>query len=270
VTVCIAAICLDEGKHKIVLCSDTKVSSALGSAETASKDLHIAHRWRPLTSGNEADIVALHRLYRSRFKDSKNLTADKLDESIKSPLRQRKRDLADEYTFSRYNMSYADFLASGKEKLPDEEFRNAVRNVAAIRLRCSLIIAGFVDNSAEIYCTDEDGVARATNDFAVIGEGQYLAQSALLRRKQHDALSLHATLYNTYEAKRYAEAVGSVGKYTLQAVITPGAKRELTSLGVDKQLRKSYATYGPKTLPNEFALDGPIYFSEEQKKEETE
>ena len=39
---------------------------------------------------------------------------------MKFPLRQRKKDLSDEYTFSRYNMSYADFIAAGKDKFPDE------------------------------------------------------------------------------------------------------------------------------------------------------
>jgi hypothetical protein len=269
VTVCIAATCQDKEKNKIVLCTDTKLSSALGSAETGTKDLHIAHRWRLLTSGDERDIIALHRLYKLQFNDIKNLTPDKLDESMKSPLRQRKKDLADEYTFSRYNMSYADFIAVGKDKFPDEEFRNSIRNVAAIRLRANLIIAGFVDESPEIYLTDEDGIAKATNDFAVIGEGQYLAQSVLLRRQQHSRLSLYETLYNAYEAKRYSESVGSVGKYTSIAIISPGAKRELTSFGVDKQLKKCFEDYGPKSLPYDFKLDEPIFFSEEKKLKKT-
>ena len=265
VTVCIAAICQDREKDKIVLCTDTKLSSALGSAETGSKDLPIAHRWRLLTSGNEADIIALHRLYRRQFEDVNNLTPEKLDESMKFPLRQRKKDLADEYTFSRYNMSYADFIASGKDKFPDEEFRNSIRNVAAIRLRANLIIAGFVDESPEVYCTDEDGVARATNDFAVIGEGQYLAQSVLLRREQYSRLSLHETLYNVYESKRYSESIGSVGKSTSIAILSSGARRELTSIAVDRQLKKFYAEFGPKPLPNDFTLSGPIFYSEEKK-----
>jgi hypothetical protein len=269
VTVCIAAICQDdEGKDQIVLCTDRKISSALGSAETSRKDLLIAHRWRLLTAGEESEIIALHRLYKLQFTDIKNLTADKLDESIKSPLRQRKRELADEYTFARYNMSYADFLASGKEKLPDEEFRNSIRNIAAIRLRANLIIAGFVGESPEVYYTDEEGVARAASDFAVIGEGQYLAQSVLLRREQFSGLSLHKTLYNAYEAKRYSESIGSVGKDTMLAIIASGAKRELTSFGVDKQLEKYYKDYGPKDLPFKFALDGPTFYSEEKTQKE--
>jgi 20S proteasome alpha/beta subunit len=265
-TVCIAAICKDGDNDKIVLCSDTKKSSALGSAETGKKDLPIAHRWRLLTAGNEPEIIALHRLYKQRFDDINNLTAEKLDDSIGLPLRQRKKDLSDEYIFSRYNMSYADFIAVGKDKFPDDEFRNAVRNVAALNLRASLIVAGFVDQSPEVYYTDMHGIGRATNDFAVIGEGEYIAQSVLLRREQNSDFSLHETLYNVYEAKRYSESIGSVGKYTTLAILSSGAKRELTSLGVDKQLKKCYEQYGPKPLPDDFTLNGPIFYSEEKAK----
>jgi len=263
-TVCIAATC--EDGEKIVLCTDTKLSSALGSTETGRKDLHIGNRWRLLTAGDEPEIIALHRLYRRRFQDINNLTPEKLDESMKFPLRQRKTDLSDEYTFSRYNMSYADFIAVGKDKFPDEEYRNSVRNVASIRLRANLIIAGFVDGSPEVYYTDADGVARAANDFAVIGEGEYIAQSVLLRREQNSGLSLAETLYNVYEAKRYSESIGSVGEYTTIAISAPGKRRELTSLSVDKQLKKHYLQYGPKKLPGDFELDGPIFYSEEAAK----
>lgn len=261
-TVCIAAIC--EDSERIVLCTDTKLSSVLGSTETGRKDLPIAKGWRLLTAGDEPEIVALHRLYQRRFKDIDNLTPEKLDESMKFPLRQRKIDLSDEYTFSRYNMSYADFVAMGKDKFPDEEYRNSVRNVASIRLSASLIIAGFVDRSPEVYYTDGDGIARAANDYSIIGEGEYIAHSVLLRREQNKRLSLAKTLYNVYEAKRYSESIGSVGDYTTIAILAPGARRELTSLNVDKQLKKHYAEYGPKELPRDFDLDGPIFFSEER------
>ncbi len=263
-TVCIAAICAHEDSERIVLCTDRKLSSSLGSTETGRKDLPIAHRWRLLTAGEEPEIIALHRLYRRRFHDINNLTPEKLDESVKFPLRQRKIDLSNDYTFSRYNMSYADFVAVGKEKFPDEEYRNSIRNVASISLSASLIIAGFVDDSSEIYYTDADGVSRAANDFAVIGEGAYIAQSALLRREQNSRLSLAETIYNVYEAKRYSESIGSVGEHTAISILAPGQRRELTSLNVDKQLEKHYAEYGPRRLPRDFKLDGPILFGEEQ------
>ena len=184
-TVCIAAICLgDDNDDQIVLCADKKLSSALGSAETGYKILWIAKHWRLLTAGDEPDIMALHRLFKQRFADPGNRKAETIDELINWPLRQRKRQLADDYTFSHFGMSHAEFLANGKARLPEDAFREATRDIANISLNASLIIAGFIDGSAEVYWTDHIGKARAVRDFAIVGEGEYLAQSILIRRNQ--------------------------------------------------------------------------------------
>jgi 20S proteasome alpha/beta subunit len=97
VTVCIAAACRDEDdEEKIVLCTDKKLSSLMGSAETGYKILYLAAHWRLLTAGDEPDILSLYRLYRERFKDGQNYIATKIDESVKFPIQQRKRQLSDE------------------------------------------------------------------------------------------------------------------------------------------------------------------------------
>ena len=57
-TVCIAAACRDGSGPKIVLCTDKKSSSSLGSAETARKAVKLAMNWWCLTAGTEADILA--------------------------------------------------------------------------------------------------------------------------------------------------------------------------------------------------------------------
>jgi 20S proteasome alpha/beta subunit len=263
-TVCIAAACQDEDEEKIVLCCDKKLSGALGSTETGQKNRWISKLWRLLTAGDEPDIEALYKLYRRRFKLAENRTTEKIDESIKWPLRQRKRDLSDEYTYSRFNLSYDDFLLNGKERLPDEEFRDALRAIAAISLNAHLIIAGFIDDSAEIYYTDDVGAVRAAHDFAVVGEGQYIAHSVLARREQSIRSTLHATLYNVYEAKRYSEAVGSVGEKTLLAVLSADGKREISSFQLDAQLEDLYEKYGPQKLPYGFSLEGLLYYGDEK------
>ena len=263
-TVCIAAACRDEDRvEKIVFCADKKLTSLLGSAETGDKILWIAPHWRILTAGDQPDIMALRRLYRLRFKDKENRTAEKIDESIKTPLRQRKKEISDEYTYSHFNMSYDEFLAKGKQQLPDEHFRNAVRAIGDLDLNAALIIAGFVDGSAEIYWTDPYGSAKAAPDFAVVGEGQHLAQSALLRRKQNSRTSVQETLYNVFEAKKISQSVGSVGEETAMLILAAKGDADLTSFGVDRQLDKLYTVYGPRALPTDFKLEGPLYFSEE-------
>jgi hypothetical protein len=232
--------------------------------------LYLCKGWRVLTAGDEPDILALVKFYRLRFKNHpENRSAETIDESMRWPLRQRKKQLSDDYTYSHFNMPYDEFLAFGKAKLPEESFKNAVRDVAAIRLKANLIVAGFIDGSPEIYWTDEDGSAHPLNDFAVIGEGQYLAQSTLMRREQESRTTLHETLYNVFEAKKYSEAVGSVGTSTFLGILSADGKRELTSYSVDRQLREWYNEYGPRDLPGSFSLKGPVYYSEEKALEES-
>lgn len=263
-TVCIAAVCKDGEDEKIVLCTDKKLSSGLGSTETGQKSRRIQKYWRLLTAGDEPDIEALEKLYRQRFKPTENRTAEKIDESIKWPLRQRKKDLSDEYTYSRFNISYDDFLLRGKAQLPEEDFRDAIRKIASININANLIIAGFIDESPEIYYTDEYGSVKAAHDFAVVGEGQYIAHSVLARREQSTNSTLHETLYNVYEAKRYSEAVGSVGEETLLAVLSSDGTRLLSSTMLDEQLDKLYVKYGPQKLPYRFALEGILYWRDEK------
>lgn len=90
-TVCIAAACKVGAEHKIVLCTDRKSSSMLGSAETARKAIRLGNGWRCLTAGVESDILSLVRLYSIAFKDINNLAPEKIDETIKGVLHQGKK-----------------------------------------------------------------------------------------------------------------------------------------------------------------------------------
>jgi 20S proteasome alpha/beta subunit len=251
-TVCIAAACRDGDKKKIVLCTDRKLSSSLGSAETSLKHRQLNDdRWMCLTAGDEADILALERLYIQQFSKPSNLLAHTIDASIKAPLHQRKAHLAEEYIQRRFAISYDEFMKEGKNRFPPELFYDAFQKVTNISLKAEFIIAGFIDGDAEIYYTDNEGIARAAHNFAVVGEGEYVAHSTLLRRAQNDFTPLHKTLYNCYEAKKFAEAVPSVGPMTYLGIIGQDKTVQQTSVEFDAQLAKWYGTYGPKDLPFE-------------------
>jgi hypothetical protein len=85
-------------------------------------------------------------------------------------------------------------------------------------------------------------------DFATIGEGAFLAQSVLLQRKHMDTRDLAKTVYVTYEAKKYAEEVSSVGTYTTVAVLFPdGSREEITPAGVN-ELSNRFRRYGPQYI----------------------
>jgi hypothetical protein len=260
VTVCIAATCDNDGETKIVICTDKKASNVLGSSETHLKIRDLRHGWRCLTSGTESDINALAYLYDLQFFDKEKLKYNKIDETIKQPLYERKRILADEYVRNRFAMSHEDFLKTGKERLPSDIFHDAVQRISAIDLKAEFIVVGFIEDTPEIYFTESTGKAHAATHFAVIGEGEYVASSALMRRGQYNWLSLELTLYNVYEAKKLAEAVGSVGTKTNLAVIGKDGEAKLLGLDIDNQLEALYNKYGPQPVPEELKFDGEFYF----------
>jgi 20S proteasome alpha/beta subunit len=263
-TVCIAAACRDggfKGEPKIVLCADRKSSTMLGSAETADKVQYLCHGCRCLTAGTESDIIALVRLYKKIFDDEGNRSATNIDSSIKEPLFRRRHDLATEYIRNRFLMSVDEFMKHGKERLPTELFYDATQKLSAIDLNADLIVAGFIDGAPEIYSTDSFGVARASNHFAVVGEGAYLASASLLRREQHDYSGLEETLYNVFEAKKLSESIGSVGKQTWISVLHHDGSSNITSREVDKELESWYEEYRPKKVRRDRKFNGKYYYT---------
>ena len=125
-----------------------------------------------------------------------------VDVAVKAPLFERKRVLVEDYVKSRFALSYDDFLKFGKERFPSDMFTEGMRYIKSINLEVELIIAGFIEKSAEIYQCESSGEAYPVEDFAVIGEGAYLAQATLMRRSQNYMKSPDETLYNVYEAIR--------------------------------------------------------------------
>jgi len=260
-TVCIAAICDDNDEEKIVLCSDRRVGSALGSSDTMMKERSLRHGWKCLTSGTENDINALFRLYDVKFRDEKNLTYAKIDETIKSALFERKVQLAEEYIRARFAISYEEFIKAGKNQLPADLFHDGIQKIAALDLKAEFILAGFINRSAEIYFTESTARANPVTSFAVVGEGEYVASSVLLRRAQNAWDSLECTLYNVYEAKKYSEAVGSVGRNTFLTVLSADGKSRETSHVVDKQLAQLYKDHGAKPLNTGLKFEGDYYYN---------
>lgn len=68
VTVCIAAKCQDQGRPRIVLCSDTRVSAGdYGSTDSTVKFKGISKGWIGLISGNREDAEEILQMIAERF-----------------------------------------------------------------------------------------------------------------------------------------------------------------------------------------------------------
>ncbi len=154
---------------------------------------------------------------------------------------------AEELIRSKYAISYDEFLKFGKIRFPEDIFRRAVAEVELIRLDVELVIVGFPLGFAMLIRSGPQCSASIKEDFATAGEGSYLASASLLKRNHISTMSLARTLYNVYEAKRFAEGVPSVGRATNIAVLTPEGLEMVTPKGFEA-LETAYAKYGPTPI----------------------
>jgi 20S proteasome alpha/beta subunit len=254
-TVCIAAVCRQNDEPAIVICADEKISSELGSAETAFKmGLIGGNRWTCLTAGPESDILSLKRFVDAELGNAGDIDETNLIPRCTEALRKRKSEKATMFTSSRFGMTYENFLEKGKMQLPEDVFRAATLDIINLINRAEMIICGFAAGGVPHLCKiPTNGVVVFQESFAVIGEGQNLATASLLRREQHEYSPIARTLYNVFEAKRYSERISSVGEKTDMIVMYNAEIKSMTESGFSN-LRTIFKEYGPKEI-DEISLD---------------
>jgi hypothetical protein len=133
-------------------------------------------------------------------------------------------------------------------------------------------VAGFIDGVPIIIETDQNAGVHIRDSNAAIGEGFYLAEAALLHRNQSLNDTEWETIYHVYEAKNYAERVGSVSAEHWMGVMEwePEKKAwrfKVISKSSDAFLEELLAKYGPKKL-EEFELPTD-FFVEDSSQEQS-
>jgi 20S proteasome alpha/beta subunit len=226
VTVCIAAPCRDftdssGSGRRLVLCTDGRRTSIVGTGDTSLKIHILTPEWKCLASGPESEILSLVRIAQRQFKLPNATTAENIDATVKSVAAKRKAQKADEITNSKWGIPYDEFLKHGKERLSAQGFRDTEIEIERFSTRTELIFAGFINGETEVYKVEYNGRSYPVEEFAVIGEGETLASGSLYDRGQHYMRSLESTLYAVYEAKCWAAAVPSVGPTTMLTVVFP-------------------------------------------------
>lgn len=249
-TICIASLC-SNGHHdrRIILCADWKRGGFQGSSETFLKIRHLRHNWVVMTSGDDDEIKAVTILFRKAFQDF----AEEIDETnIKSIVRDvmlaRKREKSDELVRGDYGLTLDEFTAKGKSILTEDLYRDELLKIRAVCINATFIIAGFVGNFPILMDTDPEGHVHIRKDFAVVGEGNILAQSVLLHRGLTDVTGPAKGMYITYEAKRYAEGAPSVGRWTTLSLMDKDGNENSVSGDMRLWLEREYARFGPKPI----------------------
>ncbi len=258
-TVCIAAECRDNNDLKLVFCSDTMASGALGSSEMQFKyrTLEVGN-WYCLFSGDIEQANGLVESIQKEFeKNTTGVSYNKILEIVRAAVFARKVEKISDHIVGKFGISYDEFLETSHERFPNDVFRKTFMEISSIELGAEVLVAGFggfkypticgVRSNCQVYLAE---------DYACIGEGRYLAESALMLREYSDVDSLPVALYKVFEAKKYAERVPSVGSYTSLCTLD-SSKEFCTFTGAAKTvLANQYQKYGPQKInEKEFAKD---------------
>jgi hypothetical protein len=261
-TLCIAAACQHKDEPRIVLCTDWQLEAeGLGKSETTNKMDWVKDGWPALTADVLYHADALIGVYANHLAELE-LTGDNILEEMKVPAEKYKAVLANDYIQQSLGISYEYFLEHGKERFPEDVFREKMDEINRIKLGASLIIAGFgkvkkigpyEEGIQSFLCVVQDSddhkdVVRLETDFATIGSGGYVASASLYSRSQHWEMPLLYTIYSVYEAHKAAGGkVPGVGHHYSIDVLRPGEIKSLSDAGYD-YCDKLYSRFGPRPI----------------------
>jgi len=261
-TLCVAAICQDNGKDRVVIATDWKVSTVSATAEIQDKLYWITPEIPVLIAGTISRAVELKDTYKQYFESlSKKtppvaITQSNVADVLKRPLALYKRKLTQEYISMRFGLDYKEFReATATKGIPQAVASDAYAEISRLDLDCDLIIVMFdKDKEAYIYRTDAEGMLHHCENFAAIGSGQTIAEGVLYQREHEARHPLGVTVYRVFEAMKLGSIASDVGKkHTLNVLHPPDREhKELWADGLtptaERFLARSFRKLGPKNF----------------------
>ena len=250
-TLCVAAKCLYQDQQALLMASDWKIEDYVSGSETAHKQGTFPDGWHFMYAGTQARAIELVLSIREHLEQNPLLPPRHISPTLKEAIRKHREKLVDEYIHSQIARSYEWLLNEGRDALPAEYFSQLINSVSSVRLDAQLIICGFYEGDAIIFLIDESGgepIARPIENFAAIGSGSIIAQSALHHRVHRMETPLKMALYHVYEAKRLGESAPGVGSQTTMTILlADGRNGWLTEWGT-LFMQNCYKQYAPKVL----------------------
>jgi hypothetical protein len=263
-TLCISAACTDKNKPCIIVSSDWQTEIGDFAGAEIQRKLFWIHgdSWPVLTAGTASKGTALIATYRQLFK-THGLNRANILSRLQDPALRHKERLTDDYVRARLGVSFEHFRTN-KEEIDPALWTNIWTDIRKLHLDCSLIIAGFVNGDQFMFQVDPDTEVWRDDNFLAIGTGATLATSILCYRRQHEDRSLAETLYNVYEATRFAykaKAPG-VGRIHAFSVLSLGKKGKTIARGVKstgvKILEGQYKRIWKARLPANFKIPADV------------
>jgi len=267
-TLCISATCVDAKKNRcIVIASDFKaeVGDFAGAEIQQKLSWLYPASWPVLVAGTASDAHDMIATFRSKF-NRKGITEANARDRIMEALLEHKKKFTEEYVKASTNLSF-DYFRDNKDKIDPAVWSKVWGNIGRIKSDCSLIFCSFAAGVPLMFQVDGDFSAMPEQlivqdeNFIAIGTGRTIANSMLCFRGQNEDMPLDDTVYNVFEAMRFArqgQAPG-VGKIHAFSVLTPNKNgtiiaRRLRRKGIE-YLKKQYDdNFGPRPVPRDFEL----------------
>ena len=264
-TLCIAAACQDRGRERVVIGTDWRVTGEISAgADIQDKLYWINDDMAMLVSGSVTRAVELRDTYRvvlERMKArEKPEEIDRLNirRFIKTGAKLFKKELADEVATFATGLSYKDMReAVAKKEIPKAVSVPVFQHIEKQDFECDVIIVAFIGDLEFIFQIEKSGHIEECDNFAIVGEGAYVAQAFMYLRKHDSEDRVDLTLYHVYEAMEMASrCVGSVGKeHSIDVLYPPNEDKrepgvtgdELTSSGFGF-MRRRFKDYGIRTI----------------------
>lgn len=232
-TLCIAAACQDEkGRDRVVIGTDWMATGEIAAgADIQDKLYWVNDDIAVLVSGVVTRAIELRDAYRFELESMKakkeKLNHRSIRRFIKAGPRLLKKDIAEEVVSFATGLSYAEFRRAIKTGEMTREVANGVfQAIEAKDLECEVIIVAFVDKIPFIFQVERSGHVEERDNFALVGEGTYVAEAMLYFRKHESSDPAAMALYNVWEALYMAaRRVGTVSKtHSIDMLIPPGER----------------------------------------------
>lgn len=266
-TLCVAANCRDKGRPMTVIAADLTVEGVTSTAEIENKVHWVGDRPYPTLisgSGSRAEELLDHMTRCGNEAKGKVKTRGEFLTICRETMRRHKHSLADEYISAKLGISYDKLLGSLHSSLPAETYRGIMNDVGRMKLGCDVIVVFFEWEHGEpmIVRMNDEGELEICSNFAAIGSGVYIAESALFHREHTEDSSLADTLYRVYEAMRLGAHAPGVGEKFHMYVTYSAKKRPAIwkSVGTEyrAKLKEEFGKWGPRPVPSQILMGGML------------
>jgi hypothetical protein len=141
--------------------------------------------------------------------------------------------IVDEICMNAVRLTYQEFRASiAKNEIPSDVAGQVFKDISYSDLGCEIILFTFLDKTPFVFEIKKNGQWDDCDNFALVGEGAYVAEAFMYLRKHESDFSVEETVYEVWESLVMAHrVVKSVGEdHTINVIYPPGERTEHMSV----------------------------------------